>query len=205
MGCIFRSRIINEIKNKITAAPYEKSRLVIQGYADDGKETILTQAPMIQCASQCLTLALMPSLLKKGMIAWIRDITQAYVQSETGLNREILAHLPVQIRDKYPKGTVMQVVKPLYEVAEAGTHWWVTYHNHHLKKLQMITSTYDPCLLQTNKPFSIVGLQTNDTLFLADKEFADTEQNKLHKAKFMAKECEQLTADTPLKFNGSLI
>jgi len=122
MGRIFRSRIVNEIKNKTTATLYEKSRLVIQGYADDGKEMILTQAPTIQRASQRLILALMPSLLERGMIAWIRDITQAYVQSETGLNREILAHLPMQIRHKHPEGTVMQVVKPLYGIAEAGTH-----------------------------------------------------------------------------------
>ena len=50
-----------------------------------------------------------------------------------------------------------------------------------------------------------MGLQTNDTLFLADKTFAEAEQNELHKAKFMAKEREQLTVDTPLKFNGGLI
>ena len=48
--------------------------------------------------------------------------------------------------------------------------------------------TYDPCLLYSNKPLGIVGLQIDNTLFLADVEFADTEQGKLHKAKFMAKE-----------------
>jgi hypothetical protein len=69
----------------------------------------------------------------------------------------------------------------------------------------MTQSTYDPCLLYSNKPFSIVGLQTDDTLFLADKTFADTEENKLYKAKFMAKEQEKLTAVTPLKFNGAII
>jgi hypothetical protein len=47
---------------------------------------------------------------------------------------------------------------------------------------------YDPYLLQSNKPFGIVGLQTNNTLFLADEIFIEVEQNKLYKAKFMAKE-----------------
>ena len=37
---IFKSRIVNEIKGKATDTPYEKSRLVIQGYNDEGKETI---------------------------------------------------------------------------------------------------------------------------------------------------------------------
>ena len=49
---------------------------------------------------------------------------------------------------------------------------------------------YNPCLLQSNKPFSIVGLQTDNTLFLADETFIEAEQNKLYKVKFMAKKRE---------------
>ncbi|KAH6667374.1 hypothetical protein B0J14DRAFT_658827 [Halenospora varia] len=33
----------------------------------------------------------------------------------------------------------MVVVKPLYGLAEAGTHWWATYFKHHKEKLQMET------------------------------------------------------------------
>ncbi|KAL0944617.1 uncharacterized protein CTRU02_202504 [Colletotrichum truncatum] len=119
---IFRSRIVNEVKGK-TTEPYEKSRLVIQGYADDGKKAILTQSPTIQRASQRLILSITPSLLREGKQLWLRDITQAYVQSSTRLNRTILAYPPKQIQDQYPKGTIMEVVKPLYGIAEAGTHW----------------------------------------------------------------------------------
>jgi hypothetical protein len=42
-------------------------------------------------------------------------------------------------------------------------------------------------------------------LFLADKTFVDTEENKLYKAKFIAKEQERLTVATPLKFNEAII
>jgi hypothetical protein len=90
-------------------------------------------------------------------------------------------------------------------VPEAGNHWFKTYYVHHIKQLYMEQSTYDPCLLQSNNPFGIVGLQTDDTLFLADKTFAEAEQIELDKAKFIAKEQEQLTAEAPLKFNGGLI
>ena len=38
---IFNSRFVNEIKRKTTIL-YEKSRLVIQAYSDDGKAVILT-------------------------------------------------------------------------------------------------------------------------------------------------------------------
>ena len=43
---IFKSHIVNEVKGK-TTTPYEKSRLVIQGYADDGKKVVLTHSPTI--------------------------------------------------------------------------------------------------------------------------------------------------------------
>jgi hypothetical protein len=64
---------------------------------------------------------------------------------------------------------------------------------------------YNLYFLQNNKPFGIIGLQTNNTLFLANETFAETKQNKLYKAKFMAKKREQLTVDIPLKFNNNLI
>jgi len=38
---IFKSRLVRKVKGK-TTKPYKKSRLVIQGYQDRGKETILT-------------------------------------------------------------------------------------------------------------------------------------------------------------------
>ena len=59
----------------------------------------------------------------------------------------------------------MVVLKPLYGIAEAGTHWWATYYKHHLEKLLMTTSTYDPCFLvtRTKDQFGVVGMQTDDT------------------------------------------
>jgi hypothetical protein len=93
----------------------------------------------------------------------------------------------------------------LYGVSEAGNHWFKTYYAYYVNNLNIAQSTYDLCLLYSNKPFGIVGLQTDDTLFLADKTFADAEENELYKAKFMAKEQERLTVAAPLKFNGAII
>jgi hypothetical protein len=59
--------------------------------------------------------------------------------------------------------------------------------------------------LYSNKPFDIVSLQTDNTLFLADKTFADTEKNELYKTKFIAKEQKRLTIAALLKFNGVII
>ena len=74
----------------------------------------------------------------------------------------------------------------------------------------MAQSTYDPCLLFTpgnpkNKQttgFGVVGMQTDDTLLLADSAFAEVEENELRKAQFLSKEREELTVQNPIKFNG---
>jgi hypothetical protein len=204
---IFKSRIVREVKGKATPTPFEKSRLVIQAYNDYGKEVILTQSPTIQRASQRLIIALTPSLIKLGMTLWIRDITQAYTQSSTLLQRKILAYLPKEIEDLYPKDTIMVVLKPLYGIPEAGTHWWATYFKHHQEKLHMTTSTYDPCLLitTTKEEFAVVGMQTDDTLGLSDNHFAILEQDELDKAKFTAKPKEILTTTNQLQFNGCIL
>ncbi|KAK1990747.1 hypothetical protein LX36DRAFT_533684, partial [Colletotrichum falcatum] len=68
---IFKSRLVREVKGK-NEVPYEKSRLVIQGYADDGKEAILTQSPTIQRMAQRIILAFAPSLIQLGMVLWLR-------------------------------------------------------------------------------------------------------------------------------------
>lgn len=201
---IFNSRLVREVKGKGTDKPYEKSRLVIQGYDDDGKKVILTQAPTIQRCSQRIILALAPSLLKSCSI-YLRDITQAYVQSVTTLNRTILAHLPSQIKHLYPNGTIMIVLKPLYGIAEAGTHWWATYNTHHREKLHMISSSYDPCLLISTKEtgsFGIVGMQTDDTIILGESSFSDLENQEMT---FKAKEKQSLTEDNSVSFNGCIL
>jgi hypothetical protein len=81
---IFKSRLVREVKGK-TTKPYEKSRLVIQGYQDHGKEAILTQSPTIQRCSQRVIMALAPALVQRGMTIELRDITQAYPQAQTNL------------------------------------------------------------------------------------------------------------------------
>jgi hypothetical protein len=46
-GRLFKSRMVHEVKGKNDTS-YEKSRWVIQGYNDHGKERIFTQSPTIQ-------------------------------------------------------------------------------------------------------------------------------------------------------------
>lgn len=202
---IFNSRFVDEVKHAGTDKAFEKSRLVVQAYHDYEKDLVLTQSPTIQRVSQRLVLALSAILRQeKSASLYLRDISQAYVQSETCLNRDFFVRPPRELQLK--DGLILKVIKPLYGVPEAGNHWFNTYHRYHVQKLQMKESTYDPCLLYTNtNGFGVVGLQTDDTLFLADNTFAASEETNLKKAKFMAKDREVLTCDTPIKFNGGQI
>ena len=88
---------------------------------------------------------------------------------------------------------------------EAENYWFCTYYNYHIDQLHMQQLTYNPCLLQSSVPFVFLGLQTDNTLFLADNAFAEAKETKLWCAGFAAKDQEQLTVDKPLKFNGGLI
>ena len=52
----------------------------------------------------------------------LRDIMQAYTQSKTELNHTVICHLSAKLKKRYPKGTILCVVKLLYGLAEAGNH-----------------------------------------------------------------------------------
>ena len=65
---------------------------------------------------------------------------------------------------------------------EAGNHWFKTYYSYYLTELGIDQSTFDPCLLYSNKLFRLVGLQTDNTLFLRDTDFAAAKQDNLEKA-----------------------
>lgn len=199
---LFNARFMDEIKGKSTAHPYEKSILVVQAHNDDGKHNILTQAPTIQRCSQRLILCIAPGLFPKYKL-YLRDITQAYVQSKYPLNRTIYAKPPREISNSLPNGMIMQILRTLYGLPESGAYWFRTYQKHHRDKLSMHVSSYNPCLLITNKDniFGIVGLQTDDTLILGDKTFLRLEDHELEKAKFSAKPTTELTTLNPLTFN----
>jgi hypothetical protein len=71
----------------------------------------------------------------------------------------------------------------------------------------MMTSSYDPCLLvtTTKDAFGVVGMQTDDTLILGDRNFVQLENEELQKAKLNAKPIETLSYEEPLIFNGCIL
>jgi hypothetical protein len=175
---IFKTRFVDKIKFASTTRAYDKSCLVVQGYSDTDKTRILTQAPTIQQASQQILLALAPSLIKDRHIQiYLRDISQAYIQSRQPLIRNVYTYPTTEFN--LPENKILQIVMLLYGLAESGAHWFETYYKHHLTKLDIVESTFDLYLLVEKSGYSLVRLQTDDSLILADSALTAREQAEL--------------------------
>jgi hypothetical protein len=203
---IFNSRFVDEIKHPDIPDVYEKSRLMIQTYNDHDKTLMLIQSSTIQRMSQRIILALTACIMPDCHL-YLRNITQAYVQSKTFLNRQFFIRSPSEL--DLSKNSILRVVKSLYGVPETGTHWFNTYQKHHKDNLMMIESTFDSCLLHIEfifiNRFGVIDIQTDDTLILADDEFVTLEQNELVRARLTFKQREKLISTTSIKFNDDLI
>jgi hypothetical protein len=101
----------------------------------------------------------------------------------------------------------MVVLKPLYRIPKARTHWWAIYYKYYKEKLFIIIFTYNPYFLITTKKeaFGLVEMQTNNTLILVLKEFSVLKDNKFSKTKFFIKFKEALTPETLLIFNKYIL
>jgi hypothetical protein len=144
---IFNFRFVNEIKHSDIANVYEKFKLMIQVYNNHDKTLMLIQSLIIQRMSQRIILVITACIFHCHF--YLRDITQTYVQSKISLNREFFIRSLFEL--DLSKNSILRVVKLLYDVLETETHWFNTYQKHHKKKLSMIESTFDSCLLHINQ------------------------------------------------------
>jgi hypothetical protein len=171
---IFNSRFVNEIKHSETEKAFEKFRLMIQAFNDQIKILMLTQSSIIQRISQRLIICLVVSMSQ--MKLYLRNITQIYVQFRFNLNRDFYVQsFPKLIKlMRIFSDCILKVVKSLYDVSKADNHWFKTYHDHHIDKLNMIQFIYDFCLLYISLiiivqiDMSIIDMQIDDTLILTD-------------------------------------
>lgn len=85
---------------------------------------------------------------------------------------------------------MLEVLRPLYGIPEAGTHWFKTYHDHHTVRLGLTVSSFDPCLMFSAQ--AIVGLQTDDSLFSGTEDYITLEEEKRQSAGFPAKPIQRL-------------
>jgi tRNA(Ile)-lysidine synthase TilS/MesJ len=65
----------------------------------------------------------------------------------------------------------MIIIKPLYGIPESNIYWFATYNKYYIKELLITISPYDLYLFinTIKRLFVILIIQTNNTLFLANK------------------------------------
>ena len=80
----------------------------------------------------------------------------------------------------------------LYNITEAGNYWFATDHPNYKDKLGMKESIYNLCLYYSFGLFVIIEMLTNDTLSLANNNFASKEQGVFKTAKIITKNQEHL-------------
>ncbi len=78
-------------------------------------------------------------------------------------------------------GKILLALKPLYGVPESGLHWFITYRDHHVKKLGMKQCIVDPCILfkqasSRNSLPNVTVLQVDDSFGTGDAEFLAKEE-----------------------------
>ena len=119
---IFNSRFVNEVKNAGTDSTFEKSRLVMQAYNDSIKHLVLTQSPTIQRVSQRLILCLAAIIFSTKL--YFKNVIQAYVQFNIKLNRDFYIKASYELASmlEIENGSIIKIMKPLYEILEAENH-----------------------------------------------------------------------------------
>jgi hypothetical protein len=65
----------------------------------------------------------------------------------------------------------MIIVKLMYGIPKSGIYWFAIYNKYYIEKLLIIISPHDLCLFisTTKRLFAILAIQTNNTLFFANK------------------------------------
>lgn len=206
---IFGSRFVDTVKYEGTADAFEKSRLVVQAYKDK-KHGLLTYSPTVQRASQRLLLCC--CAIDQSFTFFTRDVSQAYVQSTTPVQRPIFIRPPTSL--KLSKDILFRVKKPLYGLPEAGVHWFKTYHAHFTAKLGMKPAIHDLCFLYKQKSLAIKAeseslvrgitcLQTDDTGNAGNDSFMKMEE--VASKQFDCKPATPLKEGERIRFNGAFI
>lgn len=109
------------------------------------------------------------------MTAFTRDLKQAYVQSETALERNLYLKPPKKI--VFGQYAVLKVMHPLHGIPYSGLHWSLTYLDHHTGSLNMHKKKVCPFLLVHHDQYlaGIIIMQVDDSFAIVRDAFIEEE------------------------------
>lgn len=180
---MFIWRFVNEVNNFGTAQTFQKSKLVAQAY-NDKYHGLLIYAPTVQRSSQLFLLAI--TALDDTFTVFLWNVSQAYMQPDTSITRTVFLIPAASLN--LPADTMLRAACLLCGLSESRLHCFATYHQNQTKRLKMMPSAHDPCLLFTpnirsgdKKENAMVCLQTDDTIYAGAAAFKEREEHLLRR------------------------
>lgn len=113
-GNIINARWVLKTKNDGNI----KARLVIKGFEDEEKATVICESPTARRESTKILLALMPTLKFRPKML---DISCAFLQGNA-ITRDIFIYPPVEANR--PTNTIWKLQKCVYGLGEASRQWY---------------------------------------------------------------------------------
>lgn len=171
---ILGGRFVLTLKNTDTPNEKPKARYVAQGHRDKEKFHLVHDITTLRQSSIRLIMSL--ATIKQFDI-FSHDVTQAYLQSEDALSREVYI-LPHKRDLKYfsiGEHQALKLLKPLYGTCDAGDYWYETISRHAKNDLGMIATKGDPSLyyeLDANGILrGLMGLYVDDGMLAGNRFF----------------------------------
>ena len=176
---IVPSRFFLIVKKSDDGAEVYKARFVLGGHRDRDKRTFVHNCTTLKAHSTRLPVAVATIL---DFVIWSTDINQAYLQSAVELKREVFTKPDIL---ELNQDELIQIIKPLYGLADSGDYWNETLTKHHLQHLRMKQTEGDFSLFFYHIGQKLAGLSgtyVDDILRAGNKEFNDYSTKITHSA-----------------------
>jgi len=150
-------RFFNSINQPNTPAGKAKSRFVLQGCGDKVETLIVHNLSTLRQSSTKVIMSISAVL---GRHLPSHNVNQAYLQGREAMTRDL--YIRVRAKDfKYfgiENGELLQLLKPLYGVADFWDYRDVTFATHVKKDLGMSPLNGDPALFITPNEDNVDGI-----------------------------------------------
>lgn len=176
---ILGGRFVLAIKDGGTSKETWKARFVVQGHKDKMKRSLVHDSPNAKQQSTGLVLGLASIF---GFRLFSTDVTQAYLKSADQLMRDV--YIKPTKEFELGEDQILQLMKPLYGLADIGDHWGKTFSSHLRDELGMQLTTGDGALifkLLDNRLQGLCATFVDDTLQAGNTKFQDLANNTLQR------------------------
>lgn len=135
---ILGGRFVLTIKNTGTDQELYKARFVVQGYRDKLNTSLVHDATTCRPQSARLLIGLAAIF---GFTVFSTDVTQAYLQSNQELQREVFLNAPPELHLNHDQ--LLKLLKPLYGLPDSGDYWARTMKHHLVQQMGMTPTLGD--------------------------------------------------------------